>query len=67
MAMYLVRACLRCNGYLGIVLREPETMQGFGAYAGIVSDATIVWVRDYSKANQYCRPMYKKRYFTSIH
>lgn len=23
MATYLARACPRCNGYLGIVLREP--------------------------------------------
>lgn len=24
MARYLARACLRCDGYVGIVIREPE-------------------------------------------
>jgi hypothetical protein len=31
MAIYLARACPRCNGYLGVVLREPERKTGLRA------------------------------------
>ena len=37
---YLARPCPRCNGYLGIVLREPERNTAAALFAGTVLDAT---------------------------
>jgi hypothetical protein len=34
MAKYLARPCPRCNGYLGIVLREPRRNTGLRAICG---------------------------------
>lgn len=40
MAKYLARPCRRCNGYLGIVLREPCSNTALRAIAATASDAT---------------------------
>jgi hypothetical protein len=34
MTKYLARACPRCNGYLGVVLRPPERNTGLQAIRG---------------------------------
>ena len=34
MAKYLARPCPRCNGYLGIVLREPRRNKGLRGVCG---------------------------------
>jgi hypothetical protein len=34
MAKYLCRSCPRCNGYLGVVLREPVHSTGFQTVNG---------------------------------
>ena len=62
MAKYLARACPRCNGYLGVVLREPERNTGLRCrLAGILLDATIVSNGNQSIAKRCARPCTGKR------
>ena len=44
MATYLARQCPQCNGYLGIVLREPGRNVPVRLSTGTASNAITVWL-----------------------
>jgi len=43
MARYLARSCPRCNGYVGIVIRESGPNLPLQAVNGRCSGCPIVW------------------------
>jgi hypothetical protein len=52
MARYLARACPRCNGYVGIIIREPGRNMPLQAVNGRCTDCPyrIVLAKRYSSA-----------------
>ena len=49
MARYLARSCLRSNGYLGIVIREPGRKVAVQAGNGAALNVPIAWPKLSSK------------------
>jgi hypothetical protein len=56
MGKYLARACPRCNGYLGVVLRAPERNTGLRAIFGHCFEChhRLAWLLIRGKALSPC-------------